>query len=98
MNDEDREIIAAPIMSVVPALVCIPESAIDTMGDAQGVVIGAQHLDGFGPCLFIGTLMKDGTAQIAAVPPQFWQSLSDKLEKTLAAIARGDFDSGETAQ
>lgn len=98
MQDDDREIHAAPIMTVVPALVTIPESAIDTLGDAQGVVIGAQHLDGFGPCIFIGTRMKDGTAQIAAIPPQHWAALTTKLETIFAAVARGDFDSSETAQ
>lgn len=92
------DIIATPIMSVTPALVCIPEDAIDTLGDAQGVVIGAQHLDGFGPCLFIGTRMKDGTAQIAAIPPKFWSDLSSRLEQTFAALARGDFDAGSVAQ
>lgn len=98
MSEEDREIVASPIMSVVPALVCVPEDGSDTLGDAQGVVIGAQHLDGIGPVLFIGTRMKDGTAQIAAVPPQFWAALSVTLERNFVALARGEFDAPAVMQ
>lgn len=95
---DDREILACPLMKVVPALVTVPEGAIDNLGDAQGVAIGAQHLDGFGPCLFIGTRMKDGTAQIAAIPPQHWESLRATIDSTFAAIERGDFDSATVMQ
>ncbi|WP_066546804.1 hypothetical protein [Sphingomonas sp. CCH15-F11] len=93
----DREIYATPSMQVVPALVCIPEGAIDTLGDAQGVVIGAQHLDGFGPCLFIGTRMRDGTAQIGAIPPNHWPQLADVLNEVFGQLQRGEFDRAAVA-
>lgn len=90
--DEDREIIATPVMQVVPALICIPEAAIDTLGNAQGIVVGAQHLDGLGPCLFIGSRMPDGRAQIGAIPPEHWPRLAEVLNATFSALQRGDFD------
>lgn len=94
---DDQEIYATPMMQVVPALVTVPEGAIDTLGEAQGVVIGAANLEGFGGCLFIGTRMKDGTAMIAAVPAQSWMLLAGIMNTTLAQLQHGEFDAPQVA-
>lgn len=95
---DDQEIYATPMMQVVPALVTVPQGAIDTLGTAQGVVVGAANLEGFGGCLFIGTRMKDGTAMIAAVPSGSWIQLAGILNATLAQLQRGEFDLPQVAQ
>lgn len=73
--DDDREIYLTPMMELVPGVVDTPEEAIDTMGDLQGVLVGHQYADGFGPIVFIGVRDKTGKAMVAGVPRQHWDKL-----------------------
>lgn len=74
--DDDRELILTPVMELVPAVVDTPEQAIDTMGDRQGVLVGHQYAEGYGPIVFIGVRDKSGKAMVAGVPEQHWKALA----------------------
>lgn len=85
--DDDRELYLTPTMKLVPGVVDSPEQAIDTMGDLQGVLIGHQYADGFGPIVFIGVRDKTGKAMVAGVPRQHWESLVSSMDTALVNAA-----------
>lgn len=48
-SDDGHDLFAAPMMRLVPGLVTVPDAAIDTMGNAQGLLVGMYPaLDGDG--------------------------------------------------
>lgn len=82
MADND-EISCAPLMRIVPGLVTVPEAALDTCGDAQGLVVGWDDLSNGHRAIFVGVRQKDGTAMIAAIPMPRWPALAKALGDVL---------------
>lgn len=96
--NEDPEVTVFPEMVGIPALIQVPDMALDTMGEFEGLIAGAGNFPGVGAIIFIGIRRADGTSIIGAVPPQHQQRLGEVFYQIGQDIEAGKYDKPVTPQ
>lgn len=90
--NEDREIICAPEIHTVPALITTPFDHLGSAPTYPAAGVGPLHVEGHGAALAIHLVPMEGPSLIAAIPDTHLPQFREHLAAALAAIDAGEFD------
>lgn len=97
--NKDQEFTVFPEMRMVPALVKKPKGELRAPGKPfSAISVGASHVPGTGPAIFVGIHHDNGEVLIAALTAVPFAQLAMALAHAADQIAAGAFSEPESAQ